>query len=117
MAKRSRHHHRPDEKLAILREHLVDRKPVPEVCERHGIQPSLFYYWQRQLFENGAAAFAPTSRVASSRDQQQAERIERLEAKLARKDAVIAEISEDLVQLKKSLGSLDRPLGSPRHSR
>lgn len=104
MAKRSRRQHRPEEKLAILKEHLVDHKPVSEVCERHGVQPSLFYYWQRQLFENGAAAFAPTSRVASSRDQQQAARIERLEAKLARKDAVIAEISEDLVQLKKDLG-------------
>lgn len=104
MAKKSRRHHRPEEKLAILREHIVDHKPVSEVCEKHGIQPSLFYYWQRQLFENGATAFAPASRAASSRDQQQAERIERLEAKLARKDAVIAEISEDLVQLKKELG-------------
>ncbi|MBM4270399.1 MAG: transposase, partial [Deltaproteobacteria bacterium] len=49
MAKRSRRHHRPEEKLAILKEHLVDHKPVSEVCERHGLQPSLFYYWQRQL--------------------------------------------------------------------
>ena len=74
------------------------------VCELHGMQASLFYYWQRQLFENGASAFAPSSRAASARDQRQAARIERLEAKLVRKDAVIAEISEDLVQLKKELG-------------
>jgi len=117
MAKKSRRHHRPDEKLAILKEHLVDHKPVSEVCEAHGVQPSLFYYWQRQLFENGAAAVAPSSRVSSSRDQQQAARIERLEAKLTRKDSVIAEISEDLVQLKKRTWGALTGRGVPHDTR
>jgi transposase-like protein len=85
-----------------LREHLVDRVPVSTVCEKHQIQPSLFYYWQRQLFENGASAFA--LQRASSMEQRQGERIAQLEAKLTRKDAVIAEISEDLVKLRKEFG-------------
>lgn len=58
MAK-SRRHHRPEEKVAILREHVVNHKPVSEVCGKHGIQPSLFAYWQRQLFENGATRVRP----------------------------------------------------------
>jgi transposase-like protein len=106
MSKRARRSLSGGQKLAILREHLVDGKAVSEVCERHEVQPSLFYYWQRQLFENGASAFGPAARAASNRERQQAERIERLEAKLARKDTVIAELSEDLVELKKELGEL-----------
>lgn len=103
MPKEKRRHHSPEEKLAVLREHLLDRKPISEVCERHGIAPSLFYDWQRKLFENGTAAFTATSK-APSREQELEARVEHLEAKIARKDSVIAEISEDLVQLKKELG-------------
>jgi transposase-like protein len=32
--------------------HLVDKKPVSDVCDKHGIQPSLFYSWTRQLCDN-----------------------------------------------------------------
>lgn len=104
MSKRARRSLSGEQKLSILREHLVEGKAVSEVCERHEVQPSLFYYWQRQLFENGAAVFGSSARKTSSREREQAERIARLEARLARKDTVIAELSEDLVQLKKELG-------------
>ena len=39
------------EKMAILREHLIEKAPVSEVCEKHGVQPTLFYTWQKKLFE------------------------------------------------------------------
>lgn len=106
MAKKARRNYRPEEKLAILKEHLVEGRPVSEVCERHGVQPSMFYYWQRQLFENGALALGPVNRAVSAKEQRQVERIAHLEARLARKDQVIAELSEDLVQTKKELGEL-----------
>ena len=89
----------------MLREHLLERKPISEICERHGIAPSVFYEWQRKLFENGAAAFASVGKV-TSREHELAARVEQLEAKIARKDTVIAEISEDLVLLKKEAGEL-----------
>ncbi|MBL8605162.1 MAG: transposase [Myxococcales bacterium] len=73
MSKEQRRHLSPEQKLAILREHLVERKPVSDICEQHGIAPSLFYYWQKQLFENGTAAFAQPGRT-SSREQQLAAR-------------------------------------------
>ena len=50
--KESRRHLSAEQKVAILRDHLVDRVPISNVCEKHQIQPSLFYYWQRQFFEN-----------------------------------------------------------------
>jgi transposase len=106
MPKKARRNYQAEEKLSILKEHLSEGKAVSEVCERHGVRPSLFYYWQRQLFENGALALGPTKKVASAKEQRQVERISYLEGRLARKDQVIAELSEDLVQLKKEAGEL-----------
>jgi transposase-like protein len=43
--------------VAILRLHLLEQKPVSDLCDPFGIQPNLFYRWQREFFENGATAF------------------------------------------------------------
>ncbi|MCD4752409.1 MAG: hypothetical protein K8R40_05005 [Anaerolineaceae bacterium] len=31
--------------------------PVSELCEQYILQPTVFYRWQRQLFEQGATVF------------------------------------------------------------
>jgi transposase-like protein len=49
----------PADKIKILREHLLDGRPLSEVCEKYSIAPPQFYQWQKAFFENGAAAFAP----------------------------------------------------------
>jgi transposase len=100
----SRRQFTAQEKVAILRQHLVEHVPISELCERHGLQPSLFYLWQRTFFENGAAAFAGNGRHAKKAESLQQQKVERLEAKLQRKDEVLAELMEEHVQLKKSLG-------------
>jgi transposase len=55
--RKERKHFTPEEKVAILRRHLVDKIPVSELCEELGPRPTVFYRWQKELFENGAAAF------------------------------------------------------------
>lgn len=40
-----------------IREHLIEKVPVSELCDEHGISVVNFYKWQKQLFENGASAF------------------------------------------------------------
>lgn len=95
-----------EDKAAILRRHLADKVPVSDLCDEYHIQPSLFYLWQRQALENLAAALGDGR---TRRGQQQAAaseqaRVAALEARLARKDAVIAEISEEHLALKKKLG-------------
>lgn len=89
----------------MLRRHHVDKVPVTTICEEAGLQPSVFYHWQRELFERAAHVLgnAPPGRV-SSREQQLAKKVAALEARLARKDEVIAEISQEYVALKKELG-------------
>lgn len=91
-----------EEKMAILRRHLVEKLPVSDVCDQAGINPTLFYRWQKELFENGASAFG--RRTDDTRDRKLEEKVASLEQKLAHKDEVIAEIMADHVRLKKSLG-------------
>jgi len=103
--KRKRRQFSTEEKAGILRRHMVDRVPVSDLCNELGIQPSLFYYWQRQTLENLAAALSgPVPSGPSKREKELAAENRRLGERLARKDSVIAEISAEYVQLKKELG-------------
>ena len=92
------------EKVAILREHFIDNVPVSEVCDKHGLNPTAFYRWQKEVFENGAAAFEVRQPRSDGKTRQLEQRVEALQAKLIRKDEVIGELMEDHVRLKKSLG-------------
>ncbi len=95
------------EKATILRRHFADKVAVSDLCEEYRLQPSLFYLWQRQALENLGAALQDgrTRRAETTTAQRDQERIAALEAKLARKDAVIAEVSEEYLALKKKLGA------------
>jgi transposase len=103
--KRSRRHFTTEQKVALLKRHLIDKVPVSDLCNEEELQPSVFYQWQRQLFENLAGAFTTSaSEGPSKREKELVAKTKELEAKLAKKDNVIAEISAEYVQLKKELG-------------
>ena len=97
----TRRHFTAQEKLDILRRHLLEGVPVSDLCDKHALNPNLFYRWQKQLFENGAAAF---ERDSQPRHRGLEKKLAALQQKLVKKDEVIAEIMESHVQLKKSLG-------------
>jgi transposase len=106
MPKRSRKYYSPDEKIALLRRHLVEEVPVSQICEEHGLQVSVFYGWLKQLFERGAVVFEPSDRQQARQAASKDRKIELLEAKLQKKNEVVAELMEEHVQLKKELGEL-----------
>lgn len=89
------------EKVKIIREHLVDKRPLSEVCDQYGIAPTQFYQWQKQFFEHGTAAFDPP-RV--SKEYMLENQVKQLNKKLTRKDEVIAELVEHNIDLKKKYG-------------
>lgn len=100
---RTRRNFTPEQKVNILREHLIEHVPVSDVCDRHHIQPTLFYQWQKTFFEKGSAAFE--SRLSSSRVAGHQERkLLALENKLTMRTEALAELMEEHVRLKKSLG-------------
>ncbi len=97
----TRRHFTVEQKVAILRRRLLDQVPVSDLCDEYGIQPSAFYRWQQQLFENGVAAFGPQAKGAAAALQR---KIATLEEKLTRKNEVLSELMEEYVKLKKALG-------------
>jgi transposase len=104
----------PAEKVAILRRHLIDHVPISDICDKYQLPPSIFYAWQKLFFENGASAF---ERKSGSPEQSHLRTIAALRDKLQRKNEVVAELMEEHIQLKKSLGTSDQRLGSPRRTR
>jgi len=104
--KQPRRKYSAEQKAAILRRHLVDKMAVSDLCDEYNIQPSVFYGWQKQLMDNMEVALNPgsRSRQPNGRETELTRRNEVLEAKLAKKDNIIAEVSEAFVTLKKTLG-------------
>ena len=102
MAKQRRHFD-GTQKVAILKQHLVEKVLVSDLCDELDIYPNQFYGWLKEFFENGHAAF-DNGRKSKAVDDAKNLKIEQLEAKLQRKDSVLAELMEEHVLLKKSLG-------------
>ena len=101
MNQKERRNFSPEEKVRILRRHLLEKVPISNLCDEYGLKPTLFYRWQKEFFEQGTAAFERHNGRETKRLEQT---IEHLKEKLEKKDRVISEIMEEHVKLKKSLG-------------
>jgi len=104
--KKPRKNYTPEEKVAILRKHLVEKETVSDICDRLNLQPTVFYRWLKEFFDNGAAAFEHAPNGSKKHEAKQQRRIDKLEEKLQKKNEVLAEIMEEHVILKKSLGEI-----------
>ena len=100
MTRRKRRRFTPEQKVAVLRRHLLEQVPVSDLCDEYDLQPTVFYRWQKQLFEQGTVAFARQTDPTAPLKR----KIEHLEEKIANKNEVIAELMEAQVQAKKEFG-------------
>jgi transposase-like protein len=101
---KTRKQHSAQEKTSILRDHLINKAAVSDLCDKHNINPTLYYKWQKIMFENMPILFESKkdAEVSKLRTQNEA-----LREKLAHKDSVISEIMEAYIVIKKnSLGEL-----------
>ena len=89
----------------------MDRVPVSDPCDELGLQPTVFYRWQKEFFENGAAAFQGKGRLDHPAEEQ---RIEFLEKKIQTKDEVLAELMAEHLALK--FARIDDRSGNQNHS-
>ena len=89
-------------KAKAIHRHAMEKVPVSQICQELDIQPSVFYTWQKELYLRAAMVFdtKPGPRKADG----SAERVASLEARIAKKDEVIAELLQEHVALKKTLG-------------
>ena len=97
-AKRKRKKWTASEKLRIVLSGLEPSVEISELCRREGIQPTQYYNWKKQLMSSADAVFG---------DQRQAKADERVaqrqQDELRKKDAIIAEILAENLELKKTL--------------
>lgn len=98
-----RRHFAGTEKVAILKRHLIDKVPVSNLCDEFDLYPNQFYGWLKEFFENGHAAF-DNGRKSKSVEDAKDKKIEQLEAKVTRKNEVMAELMEAHTLLKKDFG-------------
>lgn len=102
MHKQRRHFPDPD-KVAILKRHLIDKVPVSDLCDELDLHPNQIYDWLKKFFENGHLAFA-NGRKSKAVEEAKDQKIQQLEAKLTRKNEVMAELMEALTEEKKRNG-------------
>ncbi len=43
-----RKNYTPEEKVAILNKHFVEKVSVSDLCDKYNLQPTVFYRWQKQ---------------------------------------------------------------------
>ena len=101
MADKKRRNFKPKEKVAILKQHLIEKKPISDICDTHGIKPYLFYRWQKDFFDNGGIVFHSKN---DSKNSKLEKKVAQLEGKLIQKNEVISELMEAHIALKKNLG-------------
>ena len=102
---KQRPHFSGTEKVAILKRHLIDKVPISDLCDELHTYPNQLYGWLKEFFENGHAAFDNGRKPKAVEDAKE-RKIQQLEAKLTRKNEVMAELMEAHTELKKSLGEL-----------
>ena len=103
---RQRRYFTPEQKVALLRLHLLENKPISDICQEHDPSVTLFYLWQKQFFENGTAAFDNSGKRRKGGQDAKDRTIAALRDKLQRKNEVVAELMEEPIKLKKELGEL-----------
>ncbi len=91
-----------DEKVNIIRKHLPEKVPIPDLCEQYKLRPTVFYRWQKQFFEHGARTFEGVK----NKDRSKEEKILALEQKLQIKNEVLSELMEEHVKHKKNFGGV-----------
>lgn len=89
-----------EEKFKILEEARQPGASVAEICRRYQIASSLFYKWESEARKGALEALNNKKRQGNGGKSREAE----LEAKLTRMRAVISEITEENLELKKTLG-------------
>ena len=103
MSKRKRRRFSGDEKVKILKRHLLESEPISVVCKEFEITPKQFYDWQKLLFDKGSELF-DSKRGRPSQIDLRDQKIQDLEAKISHKNEVLSEAVEALVTAKKLSG-------------
>lgn len=96
MSERKRRKWTSGEKMRIVLTSMQPGVEVSELCRREGVNPAQFYGWKKRLLSSAAKVF-------EERSQRQDSERDRLERELSRMKSVVAEITAENLELKKTL--------------
>lgn len=91
-----------DDKIGIIRKHLQKVKLV-DTCDENDIHPTMFSHWLKIVLESGREALAGNNKKEFRNKERL---IEKYEKELERKNKIIAELSGEILDLKKDLGDI-----------
>ena len=97
MSKKTRRKWTAKEKLRIVLETLQSDQKLAEICRREGVCPTQVYQWRKLLLASAEVVYAP------KREGPEDRRVEKLSAENTRMKSVIAEITAENLDLKKTL--------------
>ena len=83
------------EKLRIVLAGMEPGVEISDLCRREGVNPTMYYQWKRQLLAAAERIFEKKENKPSAREQ-------RLSTELTRAKDVIAEITAENLDLKKT---------------
>lgn len=90
-----------EDKGRILAEILLGGKSVSAAADEYRVHPNQIFAWRKELFESAADVFARKRPDIAEKARKR--KIDELERALAGKDAVIAEIAQENLSLKKKI--------------
>ncbi len=93
---RKRRKWKAEEKLRIVLLGMQPGVDVSDVCRREGINPTLFYTWKKKLLSSAVKIF-------EEKGAQSGAEVERTQSELLRMKGVVAEITAENLDLKKTL--------------
>jgi len=93
-----------EEKIKILRELQEDGKSISQVAEEYGIHPNNIFKWRKRHLEMGVKGFQTSRNDISNKARDI--KIAALEDRIKHKDEVIAELAQELLELKKKNSGL-----------
>lgn len=104
---KNRKRYTSEEKTKILRDLIDNNLMISQAGEKYGLHPNIIYRWKKQMLEATPETLSTTKKKAERKQLTEADRrIAELEALLSKREALIAELVEDNINLKK------RPMGT-----
>lgn len=96
--KRSHKRFSPEQKLKVIKEVQSSGATISEICRRHGISTTLYYHWL------SIADQAAKQALNGKRPEKPSQKEERMRRELERMREVVAEITVENLELKKTFG-------------
>jgi transposase-like protein len=96
----------PEQRVKVVKEAPTSDLGVSGVCRKYGISSARYYHWQERFFEGAREGLRRTQKDGPTRAEQR--RLDEQAKQIDRMKSVIAEITAENIDFKKTLGTCER---------